>query len=89
MKSSLQGHECTLMLNKAYEVLMRDDLRKEYDSSIGRISVGVERVDYGSIWKGPIRPQALFVDENACIGNMTNRQLTCLFQLVDVSAYRI
>ncbi|KAK6155211.1 hypothetical protein DH2020_009459 [Rehmannia glutinosa] len=64
-----KGHESTLMLNKAYKVLMRDDLRKEYNASIGRISVGIEKGAFGSIWKGPLRPQALFVDENACIGN--------------------
>ncbi|KAG8384853.1 hypothetical protein BUALT_Bualt04G0161600 [Buddleja alternifolia] len=63
-----KGHESTLMLNKAYKVLMRDDLRKEYDSSIGRISVGIGRSAFGSTWKGPLRPQALFVDENSCIG---------------------
>ncbi|KAI3452457.1 hypothetical protein Pfo_009121 [Paulownia fortunei] len=63
-----KGHASTLMLNKAYKILMRDDLRKEYDASIGRISVGVGRGAFGSIWKGPLRPQALFVDENACIG---------------------
>ncbi|GER47974.1 heat shock protein binding protein [Striga asiatica] len=57
-----KGHESTLMLNKAYKVLMSDK-RKEYDSSIGKLSVGV-----GSKWKGPLRPEALFVDENACIG---------------------
>ncbi|CAA0820181.1 DNAJ heat shock N-terminal domain-containing protein [Striga hermonthica] len=58
-----KGHESTLMLNKAYKVLMTSDMRKEYDSSIGKLSVGV-----GSKWKGPLRPEALFVDENACIG---------------------
>ncbi|KAL7140771.1 hypothetical protein ABFS83_08G009000 [Erythranthe nasuta] len=59
------------MLNKVYEVLMKDDLRKEYDSSIGRISFGVfgkEVEAFGSTWNGPFRPHALFVDENACIG---------------------
>ncbi|KAI3474909.1 hypothetical protein Pfo_030220, partial [Paulownia fortunei] len=66
--SKIYGHASTLMLNKAYKILMRDDLRKEYDASIGRISVGVGRGAFGSIWKGPLRPQALFVDENACIG---------------------
>lgn len=64
------------MLNKAYIVLKRDDLRKEYDASIGRIGVGVGRDAFGSIWKGPLRPQALFVDENACIGKW---QLSCFY----------
>ncbi|KAL7100662.1 hypothetical protein ACP275_08G009100 [Erythranthe tilingii] len=66
-----KGHESTLMLNKVYEVLMKDDLRKEYDSSIGRISVGgvgKEVEAFGSTWNGALRPHALFVDENSCIG---------------------
>ncbi|KAL0331944.1 UNVERIFIED_CONTAM: hypothetical protein Scaly_2095900 [Sesamum calycinum] len=53
------------MLNKAYKVLMKDDLRKQYDASIGKIS---DNLRGGSIWEGSLRPQALFVDENACIG---------------------
>lgn len=66
----MQGHESTLLLNKAYKVLIRDDLRKDYDATIGRtrVRVGIGRDTAGSIWKGPLRPQALFVDENACIG---------------------
>lgn len=56
------------MLNKAYEVLVRGDLRKEYDRSIGRVRVGIERNALGSVWKEPPRPQALFVDETACVG---------------------
>lgn len=51
---------------------MRGDLRKDYDASIGQMrfhfgtnaSAGFSR----SSWKGPPRPEALFVDENACIG---------------------
>ncbi|XP_050221599.1 chaperone protein dnaJ C76, chloroplastic-like [Mercurialis annua] len=66
-----QGHEHTLMLNKAYKVLMKEDLRRQYDASIGRL-----RMRYGndnnvlgfSSWNGPFRSQALFIDENACIG---------------------
>ncbi|XP_057492285.1 chaperone protein dnaJ C76, chloroplastic-like [Actinidia eriantha] len=63
-----KGHEYTLMLNQAYKVLMREDMRRDYDASIGQL-----RVSFGpdlghSSWKGPFRPQALFVDENACIG---------------------
>lgn len=64
----LQGHESAIMLNKAYEVLARDELREEYDKSIGRIRLGVEMNTLGSVWKEPLRPQALFVDEHACVG---------------------
>ncbi|KAL2320137.1 hypothetical protein Fmac_029106 [Flemingia macrophylla] len=66
-----KGHEYTLMLNKAYEVLMTEDLRRKYDASIGqtRLRFGENNTPLGySTWKGPLRPQALFVDENACIG---------------------
>lgn len=66
-----KGHEHALMLNEAYKVLMREDLRREYDASIGqlRISFGRNIPDLGySSWNGPLRPQALFVDEHACIG---------------------
>jgi curved DNA-binding protein CbpA len=65
-----QGHEYTLMLNKAYKVLMRAEVRKEYDASIGQSQVGFGRQNSSlgfSSWKGPLRPQALFVDQNACI----------------------
>ena len=66
-----QGHEHTLLLNEAYNVLMKDDLRKDYDASIGYIRVGFggDALNMGySSWNGPFRPQALFVDEKACIG---------------------
>ncbi|KAM7512479.1 hypothetical protein LguiB_011354 [Lonicera macranthoides] len=66
-----KGHEYTLMLNKAYKVLMREEMRREYDASIGQTRVGFGRETSGlgfSSWRGPLRPQALFVDENACIG---------------------
>lgn len=56
------------MLNKAYKVLVRDELRKEYDKTIGQIRVGIETNTLGSVWKEPLRPQALFVDEHACVG---------------------
>ncbi|KAL2552489.1 DNAJ heat shock N-terminal domain-containing protein [Forsythia ovata] len=58
-----KGHENTIKLNKAYEVLMKEDLRREYDASIGQMRLGAS-----SSWKGPLRPKAIFVDENACIG---------------------
>ncbi|KAK8534060.1 hypothetical protein V6N12_047458 [Hibiscus sabdariffa] len=64
-----QGHEYTLMLNEAYKVLIRDDRRKEYDASIGSMKAkfGCKASGFSS-WNGPLRPQALFVDANACIG---------------------
>ncbi|XP_044466477.1 chaperone protein dnaJ C76, chloroplastic-like [Mangifera indica] len=67
-----QGHEYTLMLNKAYKVLIKEDLRKDYDASIGQMRLrfgrnGLDSAGYSS-WNGPLRPQALFVDENACVG---------------------
>ncbi|XP_011047333.1 PREDICTED: uncharacterized protein LOC105141715 isoform X1 [Populus euphratica] len=68
-----KGHEDALMLNEAYNVLMTDDLRTKYDASIGHMTVQIGKNNYvnvmgSSSWKGPLRPQALFVDENACIG---------------------
>ncbi|KAK3033046.1 hypothetical protein RJ639_035672 [Escallonia herrerae] len=66
-----KGHKHTLMLNEAYTVLMRADLRSDYDASIGHNRVGLGRDASGlgySSWEGALRPQALFVDENACIG---------------------
>ncbi|XP_038715331.1 chaperone protein dnaJ C76, chloroplastic-like [Tripterygium wilfordii] len=66
-----QGHEYTLMLNEAYKVLMREDSRRDYDASIGQFRAnfenGTSSMGYSS-WRGVLRPQALFVDENACIG---------------------
>ncbi|OVA19872.1 DnaJ domain [Macleaya cordata] len=63
-----KGHEYTLKLNEAYQVLMRKDMRREYDASIGSKSRnGFSGLGH-SAWKGPLRPQALFVDENLCIG---------------------
>ncbi|XP_028786307.1 chaperone protein dnaJ C76, chloroplastic [Neltuma alba] len=66
-----QGHQYTLLLNKAYEVLMSEDQRRKYDESIGqmRLRFAENNSPLGySTWKGPLRPHALFVDENACIG---------------------
>ncbi|KAF5763882.1 putative DnaJ domain, Chaperone J-domain superfamily [Helianthus annuus] len=66
-----EGHEHTILLNEAYTVLMKDDLRKDYDASIGHVRVGFggDELNMGySSWNGPFRPQALFVDEKACIG---------------------
>ncbi|KAL8248689.1 hypothetical protein R6Q59_005557 [Mikania micrantha] len=66
-----KGHEHTILLNEAYNVLIKDDLRKDYDASIGhvRVGFGADELNMGySSWNGPFRPQALFVDEKACIG---------------------
>ncbi|PON41593.1 DnaJ domain-containing protein [Parasponia andersonii] len=66
-----KGHEYTLMLNEAYKVLMREDLRRKYDVSIGQVRRNFSKNRSGlgySSWNGPLRSQALFVDENACIG---------------------
>lgn len=68
-----KGHEYTLLLNEAYKILMREDLRRDYDVSIGQLRMRHGRNNNKNVmgfssWKGPFRPQALFVDENACIG---------------------
>ncbi|GAA0163871.1 chaperone [Lithospermum erythrorhizon] len=66
-----EGHELTLMLNKAYEVLMSEDLRRGYDTSIGytRFCFDKETTNLSfSSWNGPLRSEALFVDENTCVG---------------------
>ncbi|KAI3892942.1 hypothetical protein MKX03_037506 [Papaver bracteatum] len=65
-----KGHEYTLKLNEAYHVLMRKDMRREYDdtSLSGKSRDVFSELGY-SAWKGPMRPQALFVDENLCIGH--------------------
>ncbi|KAF3444623.1 hypothetical protein FNV43_RR14315 [Rhamnella rubrinervis] len=66
-----EGHEHTLMLNEAYKVLMREDLRRKYDTSIGQMRAFFSRNTSNlgfSSWEGPFRQHALFVDENACIG---------------------
>ncbi|XP_043724762.1 chaperone protein dnaJ C76, chloroplastic-like [Telopea speciosissima] len=64
-----RGHEYTIMLNEAYHVLMTEDRRRNYNATIGRSGLGSDFSGLGySSWKGPFRSQALFVDENACIG---------------------
>lgn len=71
------------MLNKAYKVLMAEDQRRKYDQSIGqmRLRFGENSSPLGySTWKGPLRPQALFVDEIACIGD----QITILNKLLSL-----
>lgn len=66
-----KGHDRTLLMNEAYKVLMSRDMRRQYDASIGRfqnsLGEGASGVGY-SVWNGPLRPRALFVDQNACIG---------------------
>ncbi|KAL3526400.1 hypothetical protein ACH5RR_011056 [Cinchona calisaya] len=66
-----KGHDRTLLLNEAYKVLMSRDTRRQYDASIGRFQnwFGKNTSSFGySMWNGPLRPQALFVDQNACVG---------------------
>ncbi|KAL5723902.1 hypothetical protein ACHQM5_007239 [Ranunculus cassubicifolius] len=64
-----KGHDYTLMLNEAYNVLMKDNLRKDYDASIGTLREEYEFSGSGySSWNGPMREKALFVDETACVG---------------------
>ncbi|KAM7256721.1 hypothetical protein ACFE04_012462 [Oxalis oulophora] len=62
------GHELILKINEAYKVLMRDDLRRKYDVSIGETRTTLSPTSGCSSWKGPLRQHALFVDESACIG---------------------
>ncbi|CAI9111491.1 OLC1v1011719C1 [Oldenlandia corymbosa var. corymbosa] len=64
-----KGHDYTLLLNEAYKVLMSQELRKEYDVSIFRHGkwYGRDSSSFSS-WNGPLRPEALFVDQNHCIG---------------------
>lgn len=65
----VQGHDHALLLNEAYEVLMRSSSRKAdgCGKSRGGFGSGYTGDGYSS-WNGPIRSQALFVDENKCIG---------------------
>lgn len=58
-----KGHEHTLMLNEAYHALMRQDLRTKRDGFESKFSGSG-----CSSWNGTVRPQALFVDQNRCIG---------------------
>jgi hypothetical protein len=64
-----QGHDYTLLLNEAYKVLMRDISRHADGRGRSRVGLGVGYTGDGySSWNGPVRSQALFVDENKCIG---------------------
>lgn len=77
------------MLNEAYKVLMKEDLRRQYDASIGHMRVRNGTTTYSglaySAWKGPLRPQALFVDENACIGHFPIQNSASSFFLLLLS----
>ncbi|KAK1606106.1 hypothetical protein QYE76_029779 [Lolium multiflorum] len=61
-----KGHDYALLLNEAYEVLMRNSSRNA-GKSIGGFGSVYTGEGYSS-WNGPMRSQALFVDENKCIG---------------------
>lgn len=66
-----KGHDYTLLLNEAYKVLMRDVSSSRHADGRGRSRVGSGAGYTGdgySSWEGPVRSQALFVDENKCIG---------------------
>ncbi|KAM0827907.1 hypothetical protein ACQ4PT_067883 [Festuca glaucescens] len=63
-----KGHDCALLLNEAYEVLMRNSSRNA-GKSIGGFG-SVYTGEGFSSWNGPMRSQALFVDENKCIGSV-------------------
>ncbi|RVW40312.1 Chaperone protein dnaJ C76, chloroplastic [Vitis vinifera] len=69
-----KGHEYSLMLNEAYGVLAWEDLRREYDASIGQMRVGFwgsfSGLGYGS-WKGPLRPQAS-IGSRECVHHAGN-----------------
>lgn len=68
---NVQGHDYTLLLNEAYKVLMRDVSSSRHADGRGRSRVGSGAGYTGdgySSWEGPVRSQALFVDENKCIG---------------------
>lgn len=61
---------------------MSRDTRREYDASIGRFRnwFGQNASNSGySLWNGPLRPQALFVDQNACIGIIIFHSLMTAF----------
>ncbi|KAK4752682.1 hypothetical protein SAY87_021480 [Trapa incisa] len=63
-----KGHEYSLMLNEAYKVLMKEDLPNDHGSVRMPFGMQGSKPSFYSSWNGPLRSQALFVDENACIG---------------------
>ncbi|XP_004965401.1 chaperone protein dnaJ C76, chloroplastic isoform X1 [Setaria italica] len=62
-----KSHDYTLLLNEAYNVLMRNLSRHVDGKSRAGTGSGYTGDGYSS-WNGPVRSQALFVDENKCIG---------------------
>ena len=77
------------MLNEAYKVLIKEDLRRQYDASIGQMRVRNATTYSGlaySTWKGPLRPQALFVDENACIGHFPTQNSASFFSIITIQS---
>lgn len=64
----MKGHEQSLLLNEAYRSL----IRMKQNSGAKQKWFGGNYYYSGrgcSAWNGPVRSQALFVDENRCIGN--------------------
>ena len=83
-----QGHDYTLLLNEAYKVLMRDNSMHAGGRGRSRVGLGVGYTGDGySSWNGPVRSQALFVDENKCIG--TYPESTFFFFIVELNRLRI
>lgn len=82
------------MLNEAYKVLMREDLRLKYNASIGQVRRPFNKdkscLGY-STWNGPLRSQALFVDGNACIGHNSEPKFvnSSLFLYLPFFAYAL
>ncbi|RCV21600.1 hypothetical protein SETIT_4G151000v2 [Setaria italica] len=64
-----KSHDYTLLLNEAYNVLMRNLSRHVDGKSRAGTGSGYTGDGYSS-WNGPVRSQALFVDENKCIGQL-------------------
>eukprot|EP00270_Netrium_digitus_P003909 TRINITY_DN1475_c0_g1_i1.p1 TRINITY_DN1475_c0_g1~~TRINITY_DN1475_c0_g1_i1.p1 ORF type:complete len:497 (+),score=102.72 TRINITY_DN1475_c0_g1_i1:162-1652(+) len=66
-----EGHEMTLLLNEAYNILMDGPRRKAYEKQ-WRTAASAGYTGYTgqprSQWSGPETLQALFVDEAACVG---------------------
>uniref|UniRef100_J3ME48 J domain-containing protein n=2 Tax=Oryza brachyantha TaxID=4533 RepID=J3ME48_ORYBR len=62
-----KGHDYTLLLNEAYKVLMSSSRNANANASGRGFGSGFTGNGYSS-WNGPVRSQALFVDENKCIG---------------------
>ncbi|KAM0944186.1 putative DnaJ domain, 4Fe-4S ferredoxin-type, iron-sulfur binding domain-containing protein [Dioscorea sansibarensis] len=66
------GHNYTLLLNEAYHALMREEQQRtrcKVSNSKRRGGFASDFSGLGySLWNGPLRSQALFVDESKCIG---------------------